>query len=61
MLVKRLVQLQFCLDKVDKPQIMLNQRNIVNLDVCKCICQGITHLKGVLQFRSNSGFRILLS
>ena len=57
MLVKRFVQLQFCLDiKADKPQVMFyfpeinqNCENIVHLEVCKC--QDITHLKGVLQFR----------
>ena len=66
MLVKCLVQLQFCLDKTDKPQVMFyfpeikwNRENIVHLGVCKC--QDITHLKGVLQFREDSGFRILLS
>ena len=55
MLVKHLVQLQFCLDKADKPQVMFyfpeikqNRENIVHLEVCKC---NITHLKGVLQFR----------
>ena len=55
MLVKCLVQLQFCLDKTDKPQVMFyfpeikqNRENIVHLEVCKC--QDITHLKGVLQF-----------
>ena len=45
MLVKRLVQLQFCLDKADKPQVMF----YFHLELCKC--QSITHLKGVLQFR----------
>ena len=56
MLIKRLVQLQFCLEKADKPQVMFylpeiksNCENIVHLEVCKC--QDITHLKGVLQFR----------
>ena len=56
MFVKRFVQLQFCLDKADKPQVMFyfpeNQvelLNMVHLEVCKC--QDITHLKGVLQFR----------
>ena len=55
MLVKRLAQLQFCLDKTDKPQVMFyfpeikqNSENIVHLEVCKC--QDITHLKRVLQF-----------
>ena len=61
MLVKRLVQLQFCL--ADKPQVMfyfpeIKETYIVHLELCKC--QGITHLKGVLQFSKNSGFRILL-
>ena len=53
MLVKRLVQLQFCLDKADKPQVMFyfaeikqNRENMVHLVVCKC--QDNTHLKGVL-------------
>ena len=39
MLVKRLVQLQFCLDKADKPQVMFyfpeikqNRENIVHLE-----------------------------
>ena len=57
MLVKRLIQLQFCLDKADKqlqfmfyfPEIKYNRENIVHFMVCKC--QDITHLKGVLQFR----------
>ena len=56
MLVKRLIQLQFCLDKADKPQVMfyfpeikLIHENIVHLEVCKC--RDITHLKEVLQFR----------
>ena len=56
MLVKRLVQLQFCLEQADKPQVMFcfpeikqNCENIVHLEVCKC--QNIAHLKGVLQFR----------
>ena len=52
MLVKRLVQLQFFLDKDDKPQVMFyfpEINRIVHLGVCKC--QDITHLKGVLQFR----------
>ena len=51
MVVKRLVQLQFCLDKADKRQVMFyfpeikeNHENIVHLGVCKC--QDITHLKG---------------
>ena len=64
--VKRMVQLQFCSDKADKPQVIFyfpeikwNRENIVHLEVCKC--QDITDLKGVLQFRQNSGFRILLS
>ena len=60
MLVKRLVQLQFCLDKAHKPHVMfyfpeIKETYMVHLELCKC--QGITHLKGVL----NSGFRILLS
>ena len=56
MLVKRFVQLQFCLDKADKLQVMFyfpeikqTCANIVQLEVCKC--QDINHLKGVLQFR----------
>ena len=56
MLVKHLVQLQFCLDKADKPHVMFyfpeikkKRENIVHLEVCKC--QDITHLKGGLQFR----------
>ena len=55
MFVKSLVQLQFCLDKADKPQVMFyfpeikeNRENIGHLEVCKC--QDITHPKGVLQF-----------
>ena len=51
MLVKHLVQLQFCLDKADKPQVMFhfpeikyNRENILHLEVCNC--QDITHLKG---------------
>ena len=43
MLVKRFIQLQFCLDKADKPQVMFyfpkikwNCENIVHLKVCKC-------------------------
>ena len=55
MLVKHFVQLQFSLDKADKPQVMFcfpeikwNCENIVHLEVCKC--QDFTHLKGVLQF-----------
>ena len=53
MLVKRLAQFQFCLDKADKPQVMFyfpeikqNRENMVYFAVCKC--QDITHLKGVL-------------
>ena len=49
--VKRMVQLQFCSDKADKPQVMFyfpeikqNRENIVHLEVCKC--QDITDLKG---------------
>ena len=48
MLVKRLVQLQFYLDKADKPQVMFyfpEIKETVHLEVCKC--QGITRLKGV--------------
>ena len=55
MLVKHLIQLQFCLVKADKPQVMFyfpeikwNRKNIVYLEVRKC--KDITHLKGVLQF-----------
>ena len=51
MLVKRLVQLQFYLDKADKPQVMFyfpEIKELVHLEVCKC--QG-----------PNSGFTILLS
>ena len=49
MFVKRLVQLQFCFDKADKPQVMfylpeIECENIVHLEVCKC--QDITHLNG---------------
>ena len=47
MLVKHFVQLQFCVDKADKPQVMLyfpeikqNCENIVHLEVCEC--QDIT-------------------
>ena len=56
MLVKRFAQLQFCLYKADKPQVMFyfpeikwNCENIVHLEVCKC--QDLTHLNWVLQFR----------
>ena len=58
MLVKHFVQLQFCLDKADKPQVIFyfpeieytgNCENIVHLEVCKC--QDMTHLKEVLQLR----------
>ena len=56
MLVKRLVQLHFCLDKADKPEVMFylpetkqNRENIVHLELCKY--QDITHLTGILQFR----------
>ena len=52
MLVKHLVQLQFCLDKADKLQVMFyfpeikwNRENIVHLGVCKC--EDVTHPKGV--------------
>ena len=50
-MVKRLVQLQFCLDEDEFCFISLKSiKNIVHLEVCKC--QVITHLKGpVLQFR----------
>ena len=64
MFVKRFIQLQFCLDKADKPQVMFyfpeikkNCENIFHLEVCKC--QDITHLKGVLQF-SDSEFYCLI-
>ena len=46
MLVKRSVQLQFCLDKADNPQVMFyfpEIKDTVHLEVFKC--QGITHLR----------------
>ena len=49
--VKHFVQLQFCVDKADKPQVMFyfpeikqNCENIVHLELCKF--QEIIHLKG---------------
>ena len=44
MLVKCFIQLQFCLDEADKPQVMFYFPEYVNVE-------DITHLKGVLQFR----------
>ena len=50
MLVKRLVQLQFYLDKADKPQVMFyfpEIKELVHLEVCKFKAPP----EGVLQFR----------
>ena len=49
MLVKRLVQLQFCLDEDKLCFISLKSKKHSSFGECKC--QVITHLKGVLQFR----------
>ena len=47
MLVKRLFNYSFFLDKADKPQVMFyfpEIKETVYMEACKC--QGITHLKG---------------
>ena len=62
MLVKRLVQLQFCLDKADKPQVMFYFPEIKETYfIWRYVNVKVLLTRRGFTIQINSGFRILLS